>query len=221
MRKMNRLSTTFAAATLTTATLTTAALAAFGLSACSAKADDDRKAIPSQPLGTSEPAGTGQNTGEATGNLDPCTVFQAVDFERVWGIKLKPTTEKGPEQKNSNYTVRSCKFEQVEDSGGFTEAFQFVVETSTFDTAANAEARFNENKSTLELSPNKDKVASPEQIADGAYFNVASIGAESTTNSYLVVRKGNQLIAMSATRLAGITQDDNRDKLIILASRRL
>ena len=94
---------------------------------------------------------------------------------------------------------------------------------STYQTSDSAKQAFDADLESINMfSRCKDTAVSPTQVADGTYFNVAACGELIIkTSSYIAIRKSNEIIDISSTRLNGVDQEQNRSRLIQLGQTKL
>jgi hypothetical protein len=160
------------------------------------------------------------STTAAHRNSNACTLFSKTDIERIWGVSFKDPVQ-GVTLNNPGHTDTFCKFEQ--NTSDISEAFSLEVSVSTYETDDAAKQAFDADLDSINMfSRCKDTAVSQTQVGDGTYFNVAACGELIVkTSSYIAIRKSNEIIDISSTRLNGVDQEQNRMRLIQLGQTKL
>lgn len=148
--------------------------------------------------------------------VDPCTIFDVVDIEKIFGVQFETGFAKEKGQTKDNKPITECEYRQINDGSenGLKSAYSVLIVVENFNSPESAKSQIESER--VDASNNQISTEDVKDVREKAFF----ASSQSTKNSEhaLYILKGSQIIRLYSTKLSGIDQGKEKQHLQDLAN---
>ncbi len=165
---------------------------------------------------------TSENQSEQTPDevqaaiVDPCTIFDASDIEKIFAAEFEMGFAQEKGQTKDKKPITACEYRETNDGSenGLKSAYSVLIVVENYSSPENAKSQMDTELS--DASKNQTTTEDVSDIGDKAFY--ASSQSTKGSEQALYILKGSQIIRLYSTKMSGIDQGQEKKHLQVLAN---